>query len=141
MAVFDVVLVVGTAIHLMSFVVDIKLNSLKKTTISYIIATDGANGRLTNAGGHLPDVRLWDDTGKYLGGKMDPGKCGEGRTDCTTEVNTQDLATYTLFSGNSDAICIAWTSLTLAGGQENYGFHPGNFARACGILGFESGNW
>ncbi|KAF6815474.1 hypothetical protein CPLU01_14123 [Colletotrichum plurivorum] len=145
MSAFNVISVIGTGITLLGFLLVIIPNERDQTTISYIIANDGTKGpnggNLKEAGGDFPDVRLWDETGEYLGGRMDPGMCEEGRTDCTTTVDTQEAATYTLFSGNSDAICIAWTGLNWAGGQKNYGFHPGNWAYACGARGYESGNW
>ncbi|KAI9373763.1 hypothetical protein BJX61DRAFT_541431 [Aspergillus egyptiacus] len=137
-----VVSVVGTLITALGFIDANMPEGPDQTKIQYVIANDGANGALSNAGGDLPDVRLFDETGEFLGAKYDPGKCEEGYTTCTTEVNTQEAVTYTLFTGNDDAICIAWTGIAWAGGQKKYGFHPGNWAYSCDqYTDLNSGSW
>ncbi|KAM0330575.1 hypothetical protein ACHAQA_003523 [Verticillium albo-atrum] len=141
MAAANIISVIGTGITLLSFLLDNVPSGSEKAKVSYIIANDGGGGDLTDAGGDLPDVRLWDETAEFLGGSSDPGHCGEGVTTCTTEVNTQEAATYTLFTGNNDAICIAWTGLSWAGGQKKYGFHPGNWAHACDQTPYNNGYW
>ncbi|KAF4840153.1 hypothetical protein CGCSCA4_v010632 [Colletotrichum siamense] len=141
MAAANIISVIGTGITLLSFLLDNVPSGDEQTKLSYIIANDGANGDLSSAGGDLPDVRLWDETAEFLGANYDDGYCGEGVTTCTTDVDTQEAATYTLFSGNNDAICIAWTGLSWAGGQKKYGFHPGNWAHACDQTSFNNGYW
>lgn len=132
----ELISVIGTAVTLLSFLTSQIPSGPNEAEISYVIANDGAHGSLTSAGGDMPDVRMWDETAEFLGGHYDPGHCSEGFTTCTTKVNTQEAVTYTLFTGNTDAICIPWTGLSWAGGQKKYGFHPGNWAHAC-----NSGAW
>ncbi|KAM0276580.1 hypothetical protein ACHAQH_006585 [Verticillium albo-atrum] len=141
MAAANIISVIGTGITLLSFLLDNVPDGQDQAKVSYIIANDGANGDLVDAGGDLPDVRLWDETAEFLGGSYDPGYCDEGVTTCATDVNTQEAATYTLFSGNNDAICIAWAGLSWAGGQKKYGFHPGNWAYACDQTPHNNGWW
>ncbi|KAH7368205.1 hypothetical protein B0T11DRAFT_326405 [Plectosphaerella cucumerina] len=141
MAAANVISVIGTGITLLSFILGNLPETPDKAKVSYIIANDGANGDLSSAGGDLPDIRHWDETAEFLGASYDPGHCGEGVTTCTTDVNTQEAVTYTLFSGNNDAICIAWTGLSWAGGQKKYGFHPGNWAHACDQTPHNNGYW
>jgi hypothetical protein len=141
MAAANIISVIGTGITLLSFLLDNVPDGEDQAKLSYIIANDGAGGDLSNAGGDLPDVRLWDDTGEFLSASYDPGYCGEGVTTCTTDVNTQEAPTYALFTGNNDAICIAWTGLSWAGRQKKYGFHPGNWAHACAQTSHNYGIW
>jgi hypothetical protein len=49
---------------------------------------------------------------------------------------------YTLFSANNYATCIAWTGVAWDGGQKKYSFHPDNWAYACDASQYDSGgNW
>ncbi|KAK6212160.1 hypothetical protein QIS74_10114 [Colletotrichum tabaci] len=141
MAAANIISVIGTGITLLSFLLDNVPSGSEQTKLSYIIANDGGGGDLSDAGGNLPDVRLWDETAEFLGANYDGNHCDEGVTTCTTDVNTQEAATYTLFSGNNDAICIAWTGLSWPGGQKKYGFHPGNWAHACDHTPHNNGYW
>ena len=68
MAAANIISVIGTGITLLSFLLDNVPDGPDQTKISYIIANDGANGDLSDAGGDLPDVRLWDETGEFLAG-------------------------------------------------------------------------
>lgn len=141
MATGTIISVIGTGVTLLSFLLDSVPDAPDGAKISYIIANDGANGDLTGAGGDMPDMRLWDETGEFLGINADPGGCGEGATNCETEVDTQEAPTYALFTGNDDAICIAWTGMNWSGQQKKFGFHPGNWAHACDYTSYNSGSW
>jgi len=137
-----IITVIGTTVTLLGFLLDNAPHSADQAKISYIIANDGAGGDLSSAGGDLPDVRLFDETAEFLGASFDPGSCPEGYTTCTTDVNTQEAVTYTLFTGNTDAICIAWTGVAWAGGQKKYGFYLGNWTNACDRDPWNTGgNW
>lgn len=136
MATANVISIIGTAVSVLSFFLDQVPQNNDKARFSYVIANDGANGDLSNAGGNLPDLRAWDETIEYLGGDFEGEYCAEGQTACTDDVETGEAVTYTLFTGNSDAICIAWTAVSWAGGQKKYGFHPGNWAYACDAAGY-----
>ncbi|KAI1174387.1 hypothetical protein F4777DRAFT_554382 [Nemania sp. FL0916] len=76
------------------------------------VGLDG--GGLTNAGGDLPDVRLFAEDGKFIGmeadwGPVQPGTYGDVNVDYRW-IYQFPLA-YTLFSANTDAICIAYTAV------------------------------
>ncbi|KXX80765.1 hypothetical protein MMYC01_203935 [Madurella mycetomatis] len=128
-----IVSAVGTAVTLVSFSLDqIPTSDSETATVSYVIANDGANGDLTSAGGNKPDLRMWDETGEFIAIEtQDDEYCGEGWTTCSTDVGTLEAPTYTLFTGNDDAICIAWAGISFPGGNQKFGFHPGQWAHAC----------
>lgn len=133
---------VGTGVTLLSYFQGVIEDAESDyALIGYVIANDGANGELSGAGGHLPDVRAWDDTGEFLAGNSEGTDCGEGETTCTTKIYTDEAPTYTLFTGNSDAICIAWTGIAFAGSGQKYGFHPGQWAYGCDSDGDNGGSW
>lgn len=134
----NIISILGTAVTIFTAIKDGFPDPPAGAKVKYIIANDDPDGTgLTSAGGDLPDLRMWDETIEFLGGSYDPGNCPEGYTTCTTEVDTQEAVTYTLFTGNDDAICIAWTGMSWAGGQKKYGFHPGNWAHGCDAGGYD----
>jgi len=136
------VTLLGTALTIASFGKDaIEDAEEDYAKIGYIIANDGANGELTDAGGHIPDVRAWDDTAEFLDINVDADYCEEGYTTCTTTIASEEAPTYTLFTGNTDAICIAWTGISFPGAVEKYGFHPGQWAHGCDSYGEGGGSW
>lgn len=138
---FDLISVIGTAVTVLSFFLTLEENHDNDARVKYIIANDGAHGHLTAAGGGLPDLRMFDETAEFLGAAYDPGTCDEGSTICKTYVNTPEAVTYTLFTGNDNAICIPWVGLTWAGGQRDFGFHPGQWAHACDAGGYGTDGW
>lgn len=90
-------------------------------------------GGLSNAGGDLPDVRLWNEGGDFLGISADPGDIDDGSTKefkVNHKGNNGQQATYALFSANDNAICVAYVSITWPDGNE-YGW-IGDWGRACG---------
>lgn len=80
-------------------------------------------------------VRLFDETAELHGANYGGSDGLEGYSTCKTDINTQEVPTYALFSGNDDAICIAWTGVASGGRQQRYGFHAGNGAHACDRIG------
>jgi hypothetical protein len=91
------------------------------------------DGGLSNAGGDLPDVRLFNEAGKFLGLNADPGRIGDGSTvDIKVSHNDDNgqQAPYVLFSANDDAICIAYASITWPNGDK-YAW-LGDWGRRCG---------
>lgn len=90
-------------------------------------------GGLNNAGGDLPDVRLFNEAGKFLGIAADPGSIGDGSTG-EIKVDHKDdngqQATYALFTANDNAICVASASITWPNGDQ-YGW-VGDWGRECG---------
>ncbi|KAJ8130627.1 hypothetical protein O1611_g3000 [Lasiodiplodia mahajangana] len=107
----------------------------KKSVGSTVRITVGLDtkGGLNNAGGDLPDVRLFNEAGEFLGIKTNPGKVRSGEFSDITIEHDWDLgqqATYALFSANKDAICIAYASITWPSG-DSYGW-VGDWGRQCG---------
>ena len=89
----------------------------------------------------MPDVRLFDETAELHGANYGGSDGLEGCSTCKTDINTQEVPTYALFSGNDDAICNAWTGVASGGRQQRYGFHAGNGAHACDRIGDRGGCW
>ncbi|KAI1378582.1 hypothetical protein F4677DRAFT_372060 [Hypoxylon crocopeplum] len=91
------------------------------------------NGGLNNAGGDLPDVRLFNEAGEFLGITAGPGKVKDGGFgDITVDHNDDSTQqpTYALFSGNNDAICVAYVSITFPS-SEKYSW-VGDWGHQCG---------
>lgn len=110
----------------------------KEETGSVIRISVGLDGNgLSEAGGDLPDVRLFNDFGEFLGIAADPGSVGPGSTE-EIKVTHSDgqQAAYTLFTANDNAICIATTSITWADGSQ-YGW-LGDWAQECNYDWFHS---
>jgi hypothetical protein len=92
------------------------------SVIKIAVGLDG--GGLTNAGGDLPDVRLFNEFGEFLGMSADPGSIDDGSTGEIKVRHKDDLgqqATYTLFSANDNAICIGMATITWPDGS-NWGW-------------------
>ncbi|KAI0873665.1 hypothetical protein GGS24DRAFT_517375 [Hypoxylon argillaceum] len=102
------------------------------STIRVTVGLD-AQGGLNNAGGDLPDIRLFNEAGGFLGMVADPGKVKSGSFgDITVKHDDRSgqQATYALFSANNDAICIAYTSITWPSG-DHYAW-VGDWGEKCG---------
>jgi len=64
-------------------------------------------GSLSQAGGDLPDIRLFNNFGESLGMAVDPGRVGDGAQGEVLVRHNNDnkqQAAYTLFSANDNAI-------------------------------------
>ncbi|KAJ3565392.1 hypothetical protein NPX13_g7521 [Xylaria arbuscula] len=91
------------------------------------------DGGLSNSGGDLPDVRLFNEVGGFLGIKADPGSVDKGKFSDITVKHKDDAgsqATYTLFSANDDAICVAAATISWPNGDK-YAW-VGDWGRQCG---------
>ncbi|KAK0649828.1 hypothetical protein B0T16DRAFT_457202 [Cercophora newfieldiana] len=98
------------------------------SVVKISVGLDG-NG-LSEAGGDLPDVRLFNNFGEFLGLAVDTGTIGDGSTGEVKVAHSDgQQAAYTLFSANGNAICIATASITWADGSQ-YGWH-GDWAQEC----------
>ncbi|KAH8690713.1 hypothetical protein BGW36DRAFT_306760 [Talaromyces proteolyticus] len=108
------------------------------STIKFAIGLDSQSG-LTNAGGDLPDVRIWNLYGKFVGMTDDPGSVGDGDIG-QVYVSHENQGVYSLMSANDDAICIAWASTTWSAerGGNKYAV-SGDFGRECGGTWYHSG--
>ncbi|KAI9041355.1 uncharacterized protein KD926_006931 [Aspergillus affinis] len=107
------------------------------STYKFAVALDGPGGT-TNAGGDLPDVRVWNDVGKFVGMSVDPGKVKNGNLG-EYSVDHENQGVYSLFSANDDAICVAWVTTTWSDdrGGNQYAV-SGDYGEACGGVWFES---
>ncbi|KAG9239589.1 hypothetical protein BJ875DRAFT_514773 [Amylocarpus encephaloides] len=100
-------------------------STVSHATIRIQVGLDTKDG-LSNAGGDYPDVRIFNEGGEFIGSKYDTGKIKNGGfTDLKVDVKGQQ-PTYSLFSANNDAVCIAYISQTWPDGQQ-YGW-LGNMA-------------
>ncbi|KAL5336717.1 hypothetical protein BJX70DRAFT_267110 [Aspergillus crustosus] len=111
------------------------------STIKVAVALDGANGGTDNAGGDLPDVRVWNDFGEFLSITADPGTVTDG-TVGTVEVDHEQQGVYSLLTANNDAICIAWVTTTWsdAAGGNKYAV-SGDYGGQCGATWYPSNMW
>lgn len=90
-------------------------------------------GGLDNAGGDLPDVRLFNEAGGFLGMAADPGDVDSGTAVEMIVPHDEDSAqqaTYGLFSANDNAICVAYVTITWPDGNQ-YGW-SGDWGHECG---------
>ena len=95
-----------------------------KTNVRIAVALNGPTpegGSISDADGRI-DVRFFNEHGEDIGSPQVDKYCGSGNTDCEITVTTDDdhtgqQATYGLFTGNDDAICIAYTSVAWADGS------------------------
>ncbi|CAM1502184.1 Fc.00g041680.m01.CDS01 [Cosmosporella sp. VM-42] len=108
------------------------------SVVKITVGLDVDNG-LQNAGGSLPDVRLFNEAGGFLGINAD----GDGITSGNTgEINVShqsgdgQQAAYALFSANDDAICIAYVSITWPNGDQ-YGW-VADWGEQCGATWYYS---
>ncbi|KAL6358940.1 hypothetical protein LRP88_09135 [Fusarium phalaenopsidis] len=108
------------------------------STFKIAVGLDGTKG-LREAGGHLPDVRVWNQNGEFVGMEADPGKVKSGNLG-EIHVDHDNQGVYTLFSANNDAICIAW--VTTSWSEDRGGNHyavQGDMGYYCGATWYYSG--
>lgn len=87
-------------------------------------------GGLSSADGDLPDVRLFNEAGEFLGGKYDPGSIDDGTAkDIKIKQSAEQQAAYGLFTSNDNAICIAILSIVRPD-EQRFGW-TGDWAKAC----------
>lgn len=101
------------------------------TTVRIGAGLDVVHG-LENGGGDVPGIRLFNEGAELLNKKeyRHPPYIGDGDFyDIEIETNGQQ-STYTLFSAKSDALCIAYATITMPDGSK-YGF-DGDLGRFCG---------
>ncbi|KAM5445194.1 hypothetical protein MaudCBS49596_007783 [Microsporum audouinii] len=105
--------------------------------IKVAVALDGPSGP-TNAGGDLPDVRIWNDVGDFVGINSKPGRVKSGNLG-EIQVRHDTQGVYSLFSANNDAICVAWVTMTWTDdrGGNKYAV-SGDYGEVCGGTWFES---
>ncbi|TLD22055.1 hypothetical protein PspLS_07696 [Pyricularia sp. CBS 133598] len=97
---------------------------------------------LKDAGGSWPDVRVWNERGVFRGARCAERDWG-GEAPDDYHLNSGDWAdikvgmtegegqpTYALLSGNKDALCVAYVTMTRPDGGKG-SVLAGNWARAC----------
>jgi hypothetical protein len=143
----DVIGVISGVLTIFSFVQDLfPATDPAVNKINFRIGLEGSQppgggGQLADAGGEIPDVRCFNEVGTYLNLKTNDGNtCNEGSEACSTEVQTDNACSYSLFSANNDAICIGWMSITFPGGDE-YGSPIGEWAEFCEANYNTGGPW
>lgn len=88
-------------------------------------------GGATNMGGDLPDIRLFNEAGEFLGIEVDSGKIGDGiAKDVRVEQKEEQQATYALLTANDNAICIAYISITWPD-EQKFGW-TADWGKECG---------
>lgn len=133
-AVFVEVLgIISTAMEIFNFGQDnfgSKDEDFIGSTIKIAVGLDG--GGLSGAAGDLPDVRLFNEFGVFLGIAVDTGVVESGEVGVIKVTHNNALkqqAPYTLFSANDNAICIAMASITWPdGGQWGW---IGDWGKRC----------
>ncbi|KAI1405520.1 hypothetical protein F4819DRAFT_482490 [Hypoxylon fuscum] len=133
--------VVGSLVTIFSFVSDQFDNSDgPKVAFNFYIGSDGANnpddpndGALSNAGGNLPDIRIWEENGDFIEIQMnDHNKCEDGSVVCSSAIEEVEVQpTYTLFTANNDAMCIAYATVNFPGDTSKYATTLGAWAKTC----------
>ncbi|TLD21907.1 hypothetical protein PspLS_07746 [Pyricularia sp. CBS 133598] len=105
-------------------------DSHRQTAFRIHLGLDSMEGQ--NLGGHIPDVRVWDERGNFLGafwGDDHDVPAGDF-FDFTIDLDRPHQPTYSLFSANENDVCVAYITQTLATG-ERYSW-TGQWARTCG---------
>lgn len=101
----------------------------KGSTVRIQVGLDSDRG-LSNSGGDLPDVRLFNEGGEFLGLHVDPGSIEDGTaSDIKVEQSAEQQAMYGLFTANNNAICIAYISIVWPDDQK-YGW-VGDIGKKC----------
>ncbi|KAH7327218.1 hypothetical protein BKA65DRAFT_566565, partial [Rhexocercosporidium sp. MPI-PUGE-AT-0058] len=132
-AVISVIGVVSGILGIVSFAQDnFKAPEAVGSVVNIAVGLDYEGG-LQNAGGNLPDVRLFNEAGKFLGISKDSGDIGDGEAKDITiahKSGSGQQATYGLFSANDNAICVAYLTITWPDGNK-YGW-TGDWGEQCG---------
>ena len=102
------------------------------STVRVTVGLDFEGG-LSNSGGDVPDIRLWNEVGGFLGSRVKSGKVDTGKfadVFVAHEDGQGSQAAYTLFTAKNDAACIAAATITWPNG-DNYAW-TGDWGRQCG---------
>lgn len=111
-----------------------------KVAFNFYIGSDGAKdpsnpngGKLSNAGGNLPDIRIWEDNSDFIKIQTnDKNKCEDGSVVCKSAIEDVEVQpTYTLFTANDDAMCIAYATVNFPGDTSKYATTIGGWAKTC----------
>ncbi|KAE8387863.1 hypothetical protein BDV23DRAFT_174285 [Aspergillus alliaceus] len=138
MSLVDAIGVISGALTIVGFGIDnFGESSTSVSIIKVAVALDGTGGT-TDAGGDLPDVRIWNDLGSFVGMKADPGHVNNGNLS-EISIDHGNQGVYTLFSTNNDAICVAWVTTTWSDdrGGNQYAV-SGDYGKECGANWFVS---
>jgi hypothetical protein len=123
-AAVDVIGVISGVLGIFSFLQDLfpEPSAPSSCQFQFRIGLDGTDNNgspLTEAGGNIPDVRCWNENTNFLGITTNDGSnCEQGSETCSTSVETTNACSYTLFTANTDAICIGWASVKCKSQQQ-----------------------
>ncbi|OTA92355.1 hypothetical protein M434DRAFT_387364 [Hypoxylon sp. CO27-5] len=132
-AVIEAIGVISGVLGILQFGID---NFPKQDSVdSTVRVTVGLDtkGGLNNAGGDLPDVRLFNEAGEFIGITAGPGKVEDGGFKDIKVKHKKDSTqqpTYALFSANNNAICVAYVTITLPN-SDHYSW-VGDWGHQCG---------
>ncbi|KAL2285018.1 hypothetical protein FJTKL_08546 [Diaporthe vaccinii] len=88
-------------------------------------------GESNDAGGDLPDARLFDRDGNFIGMIVDPGNyVPPGDSAIFWSDSSKGRPVYTLFSGNHDATCIAFATVVWPGRSDHFAW-VGDWGSEC----------
>lgn len=80
---------------------------------------------------NVPDVRLWDKDGHFIGINTDLRRIKEGSyVDVSVRDTSTGKPTYAVLAANNNAICLSYIRMVWPDDQ-NWGW-VGNWARTCG---------
>jgi hypothetical protein len=107
------------------------------TALRFHVGLDGAGkdvpsgqGPLSNAGGDLPDIRLWNEVGAGFATHLRAGHAKSGTfKDVQLGSKVGGQPTYVLLTGKNDAICLALLTVTWPDGG-HYAWN-GDWAHVC----------
>ena len=135
--VFEAIGVISGVLGIIQFAADtFPARNEVSSTVRIAVGLDG--GGLDNAGGDLPEVRLFNEAGDWIGFISDTGTVDSGGfADITVEQDgNSQQPTYTLFTAKENAICIAYAAITWPSGDE-YSW-IGDWGRQCGASWYYS---
>ncbi|KAI9785425.1 MAG: hypothetical protein M1816_000440 [Peltula sp. TS41687] len=138
---FNIIGLIGTMIGVIRLIED-KVNLAHNkggSVVRFHVGLDTDMGLgLSNAGGDIPDVRLYNEVGDFIGGRYDPGHIDDGTTghDVRVQQNVAQQATYGLFTANEDAICLAYMTMVWPD-EQKFGW-MGDWGKECGATWYYS---
>ncbi|KAI2642683.1 hypothetical protein GGS21DRAFT_544790 [Xylaria nigripes] len=138
----DAIGVISSLLGIISFAEDnFAPQDTTGSTVRLTVGLDAADGNygLTGGGGDLPDIRLFNENGEFLGIVADPGGIQSGTFQdikINHNFNSAQQATYALFSANNDAICLAAASITWPN-DDRYAW-DGSWGQKCGATWYYS---
>lgn len=142
--------VIANVLRIVGFAQDQFANEKDKVAFNFYIGSDGAknpddpnDSGLSQAGGNLPDIRIWEENGDFIKIETNDGNtCQDGSVVCSSTLSDVEVQpTYTLFTANDDAMCIAYITVAFPGDTSKYATTIGGWARTCSQFEGRGGPW